>query len=93
MLKATNITKSFGTNAILTDAELLLSTGETAALVWVNGVGKSTFMVMLIGDDLEYHGEVNYGVNDPLIAKMNQEIKIDDDSQTIYVFIKNYTGI
>jgi hypothetical protein len=50
-------------------------------------------MVMLIGDDLEYHGEVNYGVNDPLIAKMNQEIKIDDDSQTIYVFIKNYTGI
>ena len=49
LLSAQNIQKSFGTNAVLKDASLVLQDGQRLGLVGVNGCGKSTLMKIIAG--------------------------------------------
>lgn len=48
-LEAINITKSYGDKKILTGVNITIERGEKVALIGQNGVGKSTFIKILMG--------------------------------------------
>lgn len=58
VLETRHITKSFGTNIVLTDVNFECRTGEIHALVGENGAGKSTLMKILSGVYKQTSGEV-----------------------------------
>lgn len=49
ILKATNICKSFGDNAVLKDVSITLNKGEIVSLLGVSGCGKTTLFNVLSG--------------------------------------------
>ncbi len=49
MLKATNISKSYGKKQVLQGLDLEVSPGEVVALLGPNGAGKTTFFYILVG--------------------------------------------
>jgi ATP-binding cassette subfamily F protein 3 len=58
MLIAKNITKIYGTHLILASVTFALGSGQKAALVGPNGVGKSTLLKILAGLETANKGEV-----------------------------------
>ncbi len=51
MLRLTQLVKNFGDRAILRGVNLALSAGEKVALVGPNGVGKTTLMRIIVGEE------------------------------------------
>ena len=58
LLQAVRVGKSFGAQKVLEDISLNIQTGDRAGIVGVNGVGKSTFLKILIGELPPDQGEV-----------------------------------
>ena len=58
ILTATNISKSFGSNEIIKDANFLVNEHEKVAIVGVNGAGKTTLLKILIGEEHADSGNV-----------------------------------
>lgn len=57
-LKAINISKSYGDKKILDNVNITIERGECVALIGQNGVGKSTFIKILMGLTTPDSGEV-----------------------------------
>src|SRR5215207_1147042 len=49
MIELQNVSKSFGTNAVLKDINLKVQPGEFIAIVGYSGAGKSTLMNLIAG--------------------------------------------
>ena len=62
ILKAKDITKSFGDKHVLNSVNIEIERGEKIAFVGQNGQGKSTLAKILVGE-LESKGKVNLGHN------------------------------
>jgi simple sugar transport system ATP-binding protein len=60
-LVMSNISKSFGGNPVLKQADFSVHPGEVHALVGVNGAGKSTLMKILSGDIRKDSGSIRIG--------------------------------
>ena len=58
ILTATNISKSFGSNEIIKDANFLVNEHEKVAIVGVNGAGKTTLLKILTGEEYADSGNV-----------------------------------
>lgn len=58
ILSCQNISKSFGTTEILKGASFHIDAHEKAALIGINGAGKSTFLKIIMGEIPAEHGEV-----------------------------------
>ena len=58
ILNATNISKSFGSNEIIKDANFLVNEHEKVAIVGVNGAGKTTLLKILTGEEHADSGNV-----------------------------------
>lgn len=58
ILSCQNISKSFGTTEILKGASFHIEAHEKAALIGINGAGKSTFLKIIMGEIPAEHGEV-----------------------------------
>ncbi|WP_027634480.1 ribosomal protection-like ABC-F family protein [Clostridium hydrogeniformans] len=53
-----NLNKSFGNRTLLKDASFNIKRGDKIALLGDNGCGKTTLLKILIGEDMDYSGEV-----------------------------------
>ncbi|SCF11456.1 ATP-binding cassette, subfamily F, member 3 [Micromonospora viridifaciens] len=58
MLKAVSVGKSYDTEPLFTDLDLIVNAGDRVGLVGPNGVGKSTLLRVLIGEEPPSSGHV-----------------------------------
>ena len=58
ILKAQNISKSFGEKQVLSDVNITLNKGEIVSLLGVSGAGKTTVLNLLGGMDAVTSGEI-----------------------------------
>jgi len=83
VLEAKHIRKRFGEQVVLDDVELILQRGERIGLVGPNGVGKTTFLRLLLGELEPDSGERLIGKN-TRIAYYDQAREQLDPEQTVY---------
>lgn len=84
-----NLNKNFDRKNIFENANLQIHYGEKIALIGKNGTGKSTLLKIIMNEDCEYTGKIKIGqsVN---IGYIPQEIKFEDDNQTILNFFEQF---
>lgn len=82
LLTCEHIHKDFGDRCILSDASFHINDGEKCALIGVNGVGKTTFLRMIVGEEKADNGSINTA-GDCTIGYLPQQLGYHSD-QTIY---------
>jgi ATP-binding cassette subfamily F protein uup len=83
VIEAEGVSKSFGERSVLKDVNLLLQRGERVALLGPNGVGKTTFLRVLLGELPPDSGTVEIGKN-TRVAYYDQTRASLDPEQTVY---------
>jgi ATP-binding cassette subfamily F protein uup len=83
VLEAEGVGKSFGERRVLKDVSLKLQRGERVGLVGPNGVGKTTFLRVLLGELPPDSGQVVQGKNTK-VAYYDQARASLDPEQTVY---------
>ncbi|WP_254445956.1 ABC-F family ATP-binding cassette domain-containing protein [Ruegeria sp. HKCCD7255] len=84
VIEAKGLTKSFGDTAILRNFDLLVQRGDRVAFVGPNGVGKTTLLKMLLGQEQPDEGTVTLGTNlevamfDQTRAQLDPEMSLWD---------------
>lgn len=63
VIEAEGLSKSFGDKTILTDFDLKVQRSDRVAFVGPNGVGKTTLLKMLLGEETPDQGRVKLGTN------------------------------
>jgi ATP-binding cassette subfamily F protein 3 len=63
ILSCNHISKSYGTEAILSDCSFFINDNEKAAIVGINGAGKSTILKIIMGEIDPDDGTVTIGKN------------------------------
>ena len=81
-IKAKGLSKSYGDKIIFKDAGLLINFGERAALIGPNGSGKTTFLKMLLGEEVPDAGVVELGAS-VLAAYLPQRITFKNEELTV----------
>ena len=93
VLTVKNLSKAFGDRVLFSDVELLVEGGDRIALLGDNGTGKSTFLKILLDEELPTTGKLRYG---PTVksAYLPQIIHFDHPERTLYdtmLYEKNCT--
>ncbi|TYS14127.1 ABC-F type ribosomal protection protein [Rossellomorea vietnamensis] len=81
-IKASGLTKRYGDKTILKDADLMIPYGERVGLLGPNGSGKTSFLKMLLGEELPDQGTVELGAN-VKAAYLPQKIDFKNDEATV----------
>ena len=89
ILNATNISKSFGSNEIIKDANFLVNEHEKVAIVGVNGAGKTTLLKILTGEEHADSGNVILAKD----AKLGYLRQINNVDSTLSIINELYTVI
>lgn len=92
MLKIENISKSYNGKDILNNISFSLNQGEKAGIIGANGIGKTTLLKIIAGEEKPDSGEIIKNKNS-LIGYFKQEFKISEENRDIVSFIKSYVGI
>ena len=83
ILEAEHLEKRFGERTLLKDVSFLLQRGERVGLVGPNGVGKTTFLRVLLGELPPDRGTVVVGKNTKVAYYDQQRTQLDPE-QTVY---------
>ncbi|HEY0095050.1 MAG TPA: ATP-binding cassette domain-containing protein, partial [Archangium sp.] len=83
VIEAEDVRKSYGERNVLKGVNLLLQRGERVGLVGPNGVGKTTFLRVLLGELPPDSGKVVIGKNTK-VAYYDQTRASLDPEQTVY---------
>ncbi|MBJ6763079.1 ABC-F family ATP-binding cassette domain-containing protein [Myxococcaceae bacterium JPH2] len=83
VIEAEGLQKSFGERKVLDDVSLLLQRGERVGLVGPNGVGKTTFLRVLLGELPPDGGKLVIGKNTKVAYYDQQRTQLDPE-QTVY---------
>ena len=88
MINFNNISKSFGTQAVLDNATFRINAGEHIGLVGPNGAGKSTIFDLLTGEITPDSGTIDYpkGIK---FAYMRQQPEAPKDHTSLICFTEN----
>ncbi|NLL95112.1 MAG: ABC-F family ATP-binding cassette domain-containing protein [Thermoplasmatales archaeon] len=82
LLRAESLTKAFGPNKVLKGASLQINRGDSIGLVGVNGAGKTTFLKILLGQEMCDTGELTLGTNRigylPQFAESSPDVTVRD---------------
>ena len=89
ILNTTNISKSFGSNEIIKDANFLVNEHEKVAIVGVNGAGKTTLLKILTGEERADSGNVILAK----YAKLGYLRQINNVDSTLSIIDELYTVI
>ena len=89
ILNATNISKWFGSNEIIKDANFLVNEHEKVAIVGVNGAGKTTLLKILTGEEHADSGNVILAKD----AKLGYLRQINNVDSTLSIIDELYTVI
>ena len=83
LIRLRNINLSFGPEALLDDAELVIDHGDRIAVLGRNGQGKSTLLKLLDGTVTPDGGEivVSDGVT---ISRLQQEVPAGEDQRSVF---------
>ena len=89
IIKASNLTKSFGGNVAVNDLSISIRSGETFGLLGPNGAGKTTTISMLVGllkpDAGSVSIELDDGIHgDPLQRSTRSAVGIAPQSLSLY---------
>ncbi|GFZ33608.1 ABC transporter ATP-binding protein [Clostridium zeae] len=81
-IKAEKLYKRYEDKRIFSNAELLINYGERVALIGPNGCGKTTFLKLLLGEELADSGKVELGAS-VMAAYLPQNIVFENEELTI----------
>lgn len=82
VLKAKGVSKRYGTKVLLKDADFLLQYGQRIAFLGPNGSGKTTFLRMLMGEEMPDAGQLLLGSR-VKPGLLEQEVQFADSSATV----------
>ncbi|WP_288926794.1 ATP-binding cassette domain-containing protein [uncultured Maritimibacter sp.] len=80
VIDAKGISKAYDGKVILRDFSILVNRGDRVALVGPNGVGKTTLLKMLIGEELPDSGTVALGTGIEMAVFDQNRATLDDDA-------------
>ncbi|MEL6418056.1 MAG: ATP-binding cassette domain-containing protein [Pseudomonadota bacterium] len=80
VIEARGITKTYGDNLILKPFTMTVQRGDRIALVGPNGVGKTTLLKILIGQEMPDDGSVKLGTNLALAVFDQTRAQLDPDA-------------
>ncbi len=83
VLEAEHVDKSFGDRQVLADVSFLLQRGERVGLVGPNGVGKTTFLRVLLGELAPDSGKLTLGKSTVVAYYDQQRVNLDPEL-TVY---------
>ncbi len=87
VLSCSRICKSFGENNILSDVSFHINDNEKCAIVGINGVGKTTLLKIITGEEKADSGEVLFS-KDTTVGYLKQQQDLQSEN-TIYEEIKS----
>ncbi|MFI3087019.1 ABC transporter ATP-binding protein [Streptococcus sp. 2022WUSS037] len=76
ILRACNLSKSFGSQEVLTNINFDIQSGDIVGLIGKNGCGKTTLMKMILGltsrteGDIQFEGDSNYHTKRTVLNKI-----------------------
>ncbi len=82
VMEVKHLDKSYGPRTLFHDVDLRVEGGERIALIGDNGTGKSTFLKILMGEELPDGGRIKYGPS-VRTAYLPQIIHFDDPSRNL----------
>ncbi len=86
-----NLTKKFNDKIIFENVNQEIDQGEKIAIIGANGIGKTTLLKMLMGDEKITRGAIE--IRQSLkIGYFDQELKDVDKEQTVKEFLEKETG-
>lgn len=91
MIAVKNITKQYGPITVLNDVDFTLGKGEKGVLVGPNGIGKSTLLRIIAGEEIPDSGVVQLPEK-ACLGYLPQELLIEGD-ETVDNYLRKRTGI
>ena len=85
LLEITGLTKSYGTQTILNEAELVVNDNQKIGVIGRNGAGKSTLFKIIVGSEDYDDGNVNLSVNTRIGYLVQHSDYTDDESVIDYL--------
>lgn len=85
VIKIQNLSKRFESKIIFENANMTLTYGEKVALIGKNGAGKTSLIKMILGEDLQFSGEIKLGASIKM-GYIPQNIIFENTNQTILEF-------
>lgn len=72
ILRLFNIKKYINENELFTISDLIINSGDRIGIVGENGVGKSTLVRMIIGEDSNYEGKIELNTNFSYVKQLKE---------------------
>ncbi len=91
-ITAEELSKSFGQKTLFKDAEMEVYYGERVALIGPNGSGKTTFLKMLLEEEMPDAGRVQLGAS-VMPAYLPQNIMFENDELTALEYFREDISI
>ncbi len=79
ILEAKHITKSYGGKTLIRDLSLSLNPGDKIGIIGPNGIGKSTLLRLIVGQETPDQGEMVHGKNTVILYFDQTRDELDPD--------------
>lgn len=93
VLKINDLSKVLDNKLLFQNVELEINRGEKVFIVGKNGIGKTTFLKIILGIDKDYKGIVELGTNVKIGYLEQQKTFINDHDTVLKYLIKNHKNI